>query len=482
MHAPSAGPRAAATFDAILAAASDETRETLRVLGELLGNEPTTAISPTQFATRHLGVDSTHLAATKYVGTTTSLAVLGHLLRLELDRHASRVVIGSPGDGQPPTWSQLDVGAGEPLPVPGRMIVFFPAGTLADVPLCILINDRHWEREFTILSAAAAKETAERLLGEFRGRMKSPLNPLRGRVLEARVDDGSLRIGVSLGLAAERAGLMLPAPLWAEVDVFLASATTRRDLLRSLGLGTNRGLLVAGPPGVGKTHLVRVIAAELAGGSTTVLADANSMRHTIADLYAESDTFGPTLVVLDDIDLERHLGPLGLAIDFVELAEALAGASGADVKEVIRRTVLEHGESFTQDQLLEIADSGRWQAEVDRGRYLAPPPARRRGRITRGRSAGSTVCISCRCRTGRARCGRSPSRVRFGSHRPRSNLRDRGQRDRHFRHPRPRPGAAERRPRPTGSWPDRPKACFRSSSSLTSRSHLSRSGKSWPER
>jgi hypothetical protein len=42
--------------------------------------------------------------------------------------------------------------------------------------------------------------------------------------------------------------------------------------------------------------------------------------------------------------------------------------------------VLEHGESFTQDQLLDIADSGRWQAEVDRGRYLAPPPARRRGR------------------------------------------------------------------------------------------------------
>jgi transitional endoplasmic reticulum ATPase len=451
MSAPQHGPRPApATIDAILSATSDETRETLRVLGELLGNEPATAISPTQFAIRHLGVESTRLAATKYAGPTTSLAVLGHLLRLELDRHATQVVIGSPGDGQPPTWSQLDVGAREPLSVPGRMVVLFPAGTLADVPLCILINDRHWEREFTILSAAAAKETAERLLADFRERMKSDLNPLRGRVLEARVDDGSLRIGVSPGLAAERAGLMLPALLWAEVDVFLASATTRRDLLRSLGLGTNRGLLVAGPPGVGKTHLVRVIAAELAGSYTTILADANSMRHAIADLYAESDTFGPTLVVLDDIDLvlghrdgsghnqsladflsaldgvrqrediltiattndpgsldpaaqrsnrfdtvitlpmpdaacrmrivERHLGPLGLAIDYAEVAEALEGASGADVKEVIRRTVLEHGEAFTQDQLLDIADSGRWQAAVDRGRYLAPPQPRGRNR------------------------------------------------------------------------------------------------------
>jgi transitional endoplasmic reticulum ATPase len=450
MNAPHAGSRAAATIDAILAAASDETRDTLRVLGELLGNEPTTAISPTQFATRHLGVDATQLAATKYIGPTTSLAVLGHLLRLELDRHVAQVVIGSPGDGQPPTWSHLDLGSGEPLPVPGRMVVFFPAGTLVDVPLCILINDRHWEREFTILTAASAKGSAERLLADFRERMKSELNPLRGRVLAARLDDGSLRIGVSPGLAADRAGLILPEPLWAEVDVFLASATTRRDLLRSLGLGTNRGLLVAGPPGVGKTHLVRVIAAELAGRYTTILADANSMRHTIAELYAESDTFGPTLVVLDDIDLvlghrdgsghnnsladflsaldgvrqrediltvattndpgsldpaaqrssrfdtvltlpmpdaacrtrilERHLGPLGLAIDFAEVSEALAGASGADVKEVIRRTVLEHGEAFTQDQVLDIAESGRWQAAVDRGRYLAPPPARRRNR------------------------------------------------------------------------------------------------------
>jgi len=167
-----------------------------------------------------------------------------------------------------------------------------------------------------------------------------------------------------------------------------------------------------------------------ASGATidSILADASSMRHAIVDLYAESGTFGPTLVVLDDIDLvlghrdgsghnnsladflsaldgvrqrqdiltiattndpesldpaaqrssrfdtvitlpmpdaelrsrilERHLGPLGLAIDYAA----------------------EHGGSFTQDQLLDIAVSGRWQTAVDRGRYLAPPSSRRRSR------------------------------------------------------------------------------------------------------
>jgi transitional endoplasmic reticulum ATPase len=437
----------ASPIDLILADASDETRETLRILRELLGHEPAASLNPTQFAIRQLGVAAGQVASSRYSGPLTSLSVLGRLLQLEIERHAGRVVIGSGGEGAPPAWAELETGSGPPLQVPSRLTVFFPTGTLAEVPLCVHVNDDRWDRGFSLLSAAAAKPVAERVLASFRERLKGPENPLRGRVLEARSDDHGLQITVSTDLLADRAGLVLPERLWAEVDVFLASATDRRELLRSLGLGSNRGLLVAGPPGVGKTHLVRVIAAELAGRYTTILADSRSMRHTIADLYGESDTFGPTLVVLDDIDLvlghrdgsgfhgpladflstldgvrkrediltiattndpasldpaaqranrfdtvitlpmpdaasrarilERHLAPLGLPIDYAEVAEALHGASGADVKEVIRRTVLEHGESFTLDDMLDVAETGRWQTAVDRGRYLAPPPRRR---------------------------------------------------------------------------------------------------------
>jgi hypothetical protein len=437
---PPLQPDDARTLDSILANTSEETRQTIRVLGELLGNEPLATLSPTQFAVRHLGVDALGLASTKFNGPGTSLAILGNLLRLEMERHAATVIVGSPGEGLPPTWSHLDIGPDEKVAVPGRLVAFFPAGTLAESPLCVAIDDRHWHREFAILSASSAKPAAEHVLRSFRERLKTDENPLRGRVLEACVNDGCVRITVSPPIASERGGLVLPAPLWSEVDVFIASATSRRDILRRLGLGTNRGLLIAGPPGVGKTHLVRVIASELAGQYTTILADANSMRHNIADLYAESDTFGPTLVVLDDIDLvlghrdgsgnnasladflatidgvrqregiltiattndpksldpaaqrssrfdmvvtlpmpdeasrerilQYHLGPLLLPIDAAVLARVLEGATGADVKEVVRRAVLEHGETFTQQQLVEIAESGRWKAAVNRRRYL----------------------------------------------------------------------------------------------------------------
>ena len=445
MTADPVSPKSSRCVDEILAAASDESRAALKVLGELVGNEPASVATPAQFATRHLGIDPLALASTRFTGPSTSLAILGNMLRLEIAKHGDAVIIGSPGDGLPPTWSQLDLGLDEhgantQVTVPGRLVAFFPAGTLAAKGLCVLVDDRHWSREFAILSANADKGVAEGLLASFRERLKSGDNPLRGRVLQASVSDGCIRVGVSPAIDSRREGLILPDDLWREIDVFLAAATTRRELLRSLGLGTSRGLLIAGPPGVGKTHLVRVIAASLVGHYTTILADATSMRHALGDLYAESDTFGPTLIVLDDIDLVlghrdsggdntaladflatldgvrqrddvltiattndpksldpaaqrssrfdmivtlpmpdapsrarilgRHLEPLGLKIDLHAMAEHLEGATGADVREVVRRAILEHGSSFTQGQLTDIALSGRWRATVNRRKYL----------------------------------------------------------------------------------------------------------------
>ena len=64
------------------------------------------------------------------------------------------------------------------------------------------------------------------------------------------------------------------------------------------------------------------------------------------------------------------LGPLGLPISPADLADELDGATGADVREVVRRAVLEHGATFSAAQLTEVVRSGRWRATVNRRKYL----------------------------------------------------------------------------------------------------------------
>ena len=113
MTADPVSPKSSRGVDEILAAASEESRAALKVLGELVGNEPASVATPAQFATCHLGIDPLALSSTRFTGPSTSLAILGNMLRIEIAKHGDAVLIGSPGDGLPPTWSQLDLGLDE---------------------------------------------------------------------------------------------------------------------------------------------------------------------------------------------------------------------------------------------------------------------------------------------------------------------------------------------------------------------------------
>ncbi|MCF4119783.1 ATP-binding protein [Antribacter sp. KLBMP9083] len=58
-------------------------------------------------------------------------------------------------------------------------------------------------------------------------------------------------------------------------------------------------------------------------------------------------------------------------VDVGLIASYLDGATGAELREVARRAVLEHGpEDLTTDRLLEIATSGRWKPAPLTGNYL----------------------------------------------------------------------------------------------------------------
>jgi transitional endoplasmic reticulum ATPase len=49
---------------------------------------------------------------------------------------------------------------------------------------------------------------------------------------------------------------------------------------------------------------------------------------------------------------------------------AVATMSGADLREVVRRAVLEHGPALRTEHLLDIVHTGRWKPELPTGAFL----------------------------------------------------------------------------------------------------------------
>jgi len=67
--------------------------------------------------------------------------------------------------------------------------------------------------------------------------------------------------------------------------------------------------------------------------------------------------------------LRRYLRALG-DFDLARVVAVTDGATGADMREIVRRAVLERGPDVTADDLYDVANSGRWRPNVPSGQYL----------------------------------------------------------------------------------------------------------------
>jgi ATP-dependent 26S proteasome regulatory subunit len=83
-----------------------------------------------------------------------------------------------------------------------------------------------------------------------------------------------------------------------------------RELLLAAGQHLKRGLLLYGPPGVGKTHTVRFLGSELTG--TTIVRLSGSALSLISEACSVARTPQPAMIVVEDVDLiaeERGMHP-----------------------------------------------------------------------------------------------------------------------------------------------------------------------------
>ena len=157
--------------------------------------------------------------------------------------------------------------------------------------------------EIRVYASSEDRARARAYLDGLVERARTATNPFFGRVLEGVSDRTvGLTFQVAELEAVSREDVILPGRLWEQLDRNVHGFFAAVDRLRAAGLNANRGILLDGPPGTGKTALCRALAAELPG-VTKVFCDATSVAELMRPLYQELEDLAPAMVVLEDVDL-----------------------------------------------------------------------------------------------------------------------------------------------------------------------------------
>ncbi|HET6712448.1 MAG TPA: AAA family ATPase [Actinomycetota bacterium] len=223
------------------------------------------------------------------------------LLGQQLAEHPS-VEFGGANPKAAAEWQRVDIG-GVTERIPSSMTVYWDAGMVASAPLLFATWRNTGARVLVVRSAPADTEVAQGYLDSLIADARGPDGPYRGRLLRASWTGPSVGFEVLPDPTERRDHLMLPSEIWTSLDMNVHRMFARMDVFRSAGLGSNRGLLLAGPPGTGRTAACRILAAELLGTATPIFVESKVGEYVLHQLYEELSGLGPALVLLEDLDL-----------------------------------------------------------------------------------------------------------------------------------------------------------------------------------
>jgi ATPase family associated with various cellular activities (AAA) len=289
-------------------------------------------IAVRDFAAACLRVPPTSVVVISEELTSTFFQLVAVAFVEDLEAHAPEAVVGQDAE-EPPRWTLLDLGDVQAR-VPYQLAAAFPAGSVAPCPLVVSIQDSSNENVVDV-SVYARGEDASRATAYLKGlldRARRRTNPFKGRIVEVA---SQWPIGLLFRVRhldpASRADVILPEEVWAAIDENVHAFFRLFDVLKSAGLARNRGILLDGPPGTGKSAAARVVAQELEG-VTVAFCDAGAVGSSIRALYRDLADLAPALVVMEDLDLvvgHRRSGGGRTLNDFLlTLDGAMSGHEG----------------------------------------------------------------------------------------------------------------------------------------------------------
>jgi cell division protease FtsH len=344
------------------------TRGVFEAFAELLAGvttvDPDAEETAEQFTKRRLGgpvgrlvVEDDQLTPARAVATALAVAEL-------IEKHSPE--LGPAMHSEPPSWTTTEIG-GERLRHPLAVRAHFPAGTLSEHDCIVVLSVRpnHGRPSVTVLARPEHQDEARATLDQLSARADAQ-NPFRGRVLRASLAGGLSLDVISLPTVLTRSTVVVPPTVWDEIGLGIRAVRDEHELLNRHGLGVRRGVLLVGPPGVGKSAVSAVVARELnADGFTVVYVAAKAGTMLLTGVIEELERWGgPVLLVLEDVDLwcrdRSHSGGGGLsellqAMDVDPSARILTLASTNDA-EVLDAAAIRTGRF---DSIVEIGFPGR---------------------------------------------------------------------------------------------------------------------------